>query len=68
MNKNLVNLECLLQSHDWNFNYSDDHSIWKRGVTERDNINQEQKRLIHSELATIEEIVELTGKYRPENT
>jgi hypothetical protein len=65
MNENLVNLARLLQFHDWHFNYSDDHSVWKRGMAERDNINQEQRRLLTSGLATIEEILELTHKYAP---
>jgi hypothetical protein len=65
MNENLVNLACLLQFHDWHFNYSDDHSVWKRGMTERDNINQEQRRLLTLGLVTTEEILELTHKYAP---
>jgi hypothetical protein len=65
MNENLVNLARLLQFHDWHFNYSDDHSVWKRGMTERDNINQEQRRLLTLGLVTTEEILELTHKYAP---
>jgi len=65
MNENLVNLERLLQFHDWSYEFSDDHRVWKRGVAERDNINMEQKRLITSGLATVEEVLELTQKYAP---
>ena len=65
MNDPLVNLERLLQFHDWHYEFSDDHSVWKRGVAERDAINQEQKRLIDSGLATVEEVQELTQKYAP---
>ena len=65
MNENLVNLDRLLQFHDWQYEFSDDHSVWKRGVAEQDNINQEQKRLITSGLATVEEVQELTNKYAP---
>ena len=65
MNENLVNLERLLQFHDWSYEFSDDHRVWKRGVAERDNINMEQKRLITSGLATVEEVQELTHKYAP---
>ena len=67
MNENLINLDRLLQFHDWQYEFSDDHRVWKRGVAERDSINQEQKRLIDSKLATVEEVQELTDKYRPKN-
>ena len=65
MNENLVNLDRLLQFHDWHYEFSDDHSAWKRGVAERDASNQEQKRLINNGLATVEEVQELTNKYAP---
>ena len=65
MNENLVILEKLLQSHDWNFDYCDDFSVWKRGMAEWQAINQEQKRLISNELVSVEEIQELTQKYAP---
>jgi len=65
MNENLVNLERLLLSHDWHYEFSDDHRVWKQGRDERDAINQEQKRLINSGLSTVEEIQELTQKYTP---
>ena len=65
MNEPLVVLEKLLKSHDWYFDYSDDHSVWKKGMAQRDAINQEQKRLISNGLATVEEVQELTQKYTP---
>jgi len=65
MNEPLVILEKLLQSHDWYFDYSDDYSVWKKGMAQRDAINQEQKRLISTGLATVEEVQELTQKYAP---
>ena len=65
MNENLINLERLLQFHDWYFDYSDDYSVWKKGMAQRDAINQEQKRLISNGLATVEEVQELTQKYAP---
>ena len=65
MNESLVILEKLLKSHDWSFDYSDDYSVWKRGMAERQAINQEQKRLISNGLATVEEVQELTQKYAP---
>ena len=27
----LDNYEALLKKHDWYYNYSDDHSVWRRG-------------------------------------
>ena len=65
MNEHLVNLDRLLQFHDWQYEFSDDHRVWQRGVAERDAINQEQKRLINNGLATVEEVQELTNKYAP---
>jgi hypothetical protein len=65
MNKNLVNLDRLLQFHDWHYEFSDDYSAWKKGKAERDAINTEQKRLVSNGLATIEEVVELAQKYAP---
>ena len=65
MDESLAILEKLLKSHDWYFDYSDDHSVWKKGMAERSAINQEQKRLIESGLATLEEVQELTQKYAP---
>lgn len=65
MNESLAMMEKLLKSHDWYFDYSDDHSVWKKGMTERSAINQEQKRLVELGLATAEEVQELTQKYAP---
>jgi hypothetical protein len=65
MNENLVNLVRLLQFHDWHYEFSDDHRVWKRGTDERNAINQEQKRLISNGLATEEEVQKLTQKYAP---
>jgi hypothetical protein len=67
MNEHLINLERLLQFHDWTYEYSDDHSAWTRGVRERDAINAEQKRLLSEGLADPTELVALTDKYRPKN-
>jgi len=65
MNEHLNNLDRFLRSHDWYFDYSDDYSVWKKGMAERAAINTEQKRLIDSKLATVEEVQELTQKYAP---
>ena len=65
MNPELTTLDRLLAFHDWYYEYSDDHSAWNRGVRERDAINAEQKRLLALGLATAEEVIALTDKYRP---
>lgn len=65
MNENLKALELLLAHHDWYYDYSDDYSAWTRGNRERATINAEQKRLIAEGLATVDEIVDLSYKYRP---
>ncbi len=65
MNEHLITLERLLQFHDWYYNYSDDHSVWQRGQREHDAIIEEQRRLIHEVKVPVEEILELTNKYRP---
>lgn len=67
MNENLINLERLLQSHDWYFDYTEDFSVWKKGMAQRDAINQEQKRLINNGLATEEEVQKLIEKYAPKS-
>ena len=40
----------LLRNHDWYFEYSDDHKVWQRGVTQRAAINAEAERLGRPEL------------------
>ena len=65
MKEALINLNRLLAHHDWYYNYSDDYTVWTRGVSERDAINAEQRRLISEGLATAEELVALTARYRP---
>ena len=65
MSEPLAILEKLLQFHDWYFDYSDDYSVWKKGMAERSAINMEQKRLVNDGLATEAEVQELTQKYAP---
>ena len=65
MKEALINLDRLLAIHDWYYNYSDDYTVWTRGQIERGAIDAEQRRLISEGLATAEELVALTDKYRP---
>ena len=65
MNAHLITLDRLLQIHDWQYEFSDDHRVWQRGVDQWDSIKQEPKRLFDSGLATVEEVQELTNKYAP---
>lgn len=67
MNEALINLDRLLAIHDWYYNYSDDYTVWTRGQIERGAIDAEQRRLISEGLATAEELVALTDKYRPKS-
>jgi hypothetical protein len=67
MKPELMPLDRLLCWHDWYYDYSDDYSAWKRGQSERDAINAEQRRLISNGLATADEITALTDRYRPKN-
>lgn len=39
------NYRKLLKSHDWYYDYSDDHSVWKRGVAARDRLTGLRKQL-----------------------
>jgi hypothetical protein len=68
MNPELIALDQLLAKHDWTYEYSDDHSAWKRGRQERDAINAEKRRLISEGVATAEELTVLMAKYGPKNT
>ena len=58
-------LESLLKSHDWYYQYSDDHSAWTRG--------NEKEKEIHSLIATLtkdgkkSEIEALWKKYAPKD-
>jgi hypothetical protein len=67
MKETLINLDRLLASHDWYYDYSDDHGVWTRGTRERVVINAEQRRLISEGLATAEELIVLADKYRPKS-
>ena len=68
MNEHLVTLDRLLSFHDWHYEFSDDHSVWRRGQIQRVAILTEQRRVIDAGSATVEEVAELTAKYRPKNS
>ena len=65
MKKELIALDRLLARHDWFYDYSDDHSVWRRGQAQLDAINEEQRRLIHVVKVPLEEVLELNEKHRP---
>ena len=41
MHPDLNTLEKLLKTHDWYYEYSDDHRVWQRGRDERDEIRRQ---------------------------
>lgn len=49
VSKQLQELESLLKEHDWYYMYSDDHSVWKKGVEERKIIGELTARLVYVE-------------------
>ena len=65
MNPELITLDKMLSFHDWYFDYSDDHSVWRRGQAQLDAINEEQRRLIHVVKVPFEEVMALNEKHRP---
>jgi len=65
MNPELIALDRMLARHDWFYEYSDDHSVWRRGQAQLDAINEEQRRLIHVVKVPLEEVLELNEKHRP---
>ena len=68
MNPELATLDKMLSFHDWYFDYSDDHSVWRRGQAQLDAINEEQRRLIHVVKVPFEEVMALNEKHRPRAT
>ena len=65
MNPELATLYKMLSSHDWFYEYSDDHSVWRRGQAQQDAINEEQRRLVHVVKVPLEEVLALNEKHRP---
>lgn len=49
----------LLKGHDWYYQYSDDHSVYKRGQRERSNLISMQKEF--------DEYRTVWNKYAPED-
>lgn len=39
------NYRKLLKGHDWYYEYSDDHSVWKRGSAARTHLNGLRKQI-----------------------
>lgn len=64
MNPELVTLAGLLAHHDWQYQYTDDHTVWRRGQTEFDAICAEQHRLIHQAGVPQDQITALMSQYR----
>ena len=42
---NMNEYRAALANHDWTFDYSDDHNVWKRGVAERKALRSAQLAL-----------------------
>jgi len=54
-------LEKMCRTHDWHYNYSDDHRKWSRGFDQYRTINMLLEKLGHSS-----EAIEVHNKYAPE--
>ena len=61
MNSELTVLNQLLASHDWHYNYSDDHNVYRRGRDHAISIEAELDRL--KTLGLEVEAAELYKKY-----
>ena len=57
----LIRLRKMLQSHDWYYDYSDDHRYWRRGQQEWADI-QALRRSIEARGVNTDDLVE---QYRP---
>jgi hypothetical protein len=56
--------EKMLALHDWHFNYSDDHSVWRRGKDSLAAIINTKALLIKENIALQSEIDLLINKYK----
>lgn len=41
----LAQFEKALAAHDWYYDYSDDHSVWQRGVRQNDELLRQRRAL-----------------------
>ena len=58
-----LSLDKMLESHDWTYEYSDDHRYWKKGSNERDVIHDKIKELGGFN----KEIINKWNKYAPKS-
>jgi hypothetical protein len=61
----LTELERLLKSHDWYYQYSDDHTVWQRGSAQAEEIRRQKDICCGLGLDSIAN--ELYNKYKPKN-
>ena len=61
----LTTLESLLKTHDWFYQYSDDHRVWKKGSDQEDEIRRQKDICCGLGLDSVAN--ELYNKYRPKN-
>jgi len=61
----LTTLESLLKTHDWFYQYSDDHRVWKKGRDQEDEIRRQKDICCGLGLDSVAN--ELYNKYRPKN-
>lgn len=64
MNKLLVELTEMCKHHDWYYEFSDDHSVWRRGGGQRAEIRNKLKECEEAGLG--EEANNIYNEYRPE--
>ena len=63
MNTALTDFESKLRSHDWTYQYSDDHRVWRQGQAEREAIAAQLTQLKSQGLAA--EAEALYRQYSP---
>lgn len=55
-----------LKSHDWFYDYSDDHSVWNRGRNERKQLQNVANTLVNTKQASADEVAKLWNTYAPD--
>ena len=63
LKENFINA---LKSHDWFFDFSDDHSVWTRGRDEKSSLVAMGKQLVNSEEMTSGQVANLWNEFAPE--